>query len=75
MSRSQQPTLKWQPPVKLLVLDYLKKHKRVKRATLYKTLNNHSDRVVRFAVTELVREGKIIEDPCECGFTAFLELA
>ena len=74
MSQSQQPTHKWKPPAKVLVLDYLKKHKRVKRSDLYFAIKGYNERVIRYTVAELVKDGIVIEDPCECRHTAFIEL-
>ena len=75
MSQSQQRTHKWRPPVKVLVVDYIKKHKRVKRSDLYLAVGDHAERTVRHAIRDLVKKGIVTEDPCECGFTAFVELA
>ena len=74
MSRSQQPTLKWKPPLKILVVDYIRKHKRVKRADLYSGLSA-DDRAIRYVANVLIKEGRLDEEPCECGNTSFLKLA
>ena len=65
----------WKPPARILIVDYLKKHKRVKRSDLYFAIKGFPERTLRCATAELVKEGIVIEDPCECGHTAFIELA
>ena len=65
----------WKPPAKVVIVDYLKKHKRVKRSDLYFAIKAFPERTLRHATAELVKECIIIEDPCECGHTAFIELA
>ena len=68
-------THKWKPPAKVLIVDYLKKHKRVKRSDLYFSIKGYPERSIRYVVADLVKDGTVIEDPCECGHTAFIELA
>ena len=74
MSRSQQPTLKWRPPIGKVVVDYIRKHGRTKRADLYKSLP-FLERSIRVVVNDKLKEGILKEEPCECGHTGFIEMA
>ena len=71
---TQQRTLKWQPPMGEVVVDYIKKHGRMKRSDLYKKLP-FLERSIRVVVNDKIKEGILKEEPCECGHTGFIELA
>ena len=74
MSRSQQRTHSWQPPMGEQVVDYIKKQGRTKRADLYKNLP-FLERSIRVVVNDKIKEGILKEEPCECGHTGFIEIA
>ena len=70
----QRHTHKWKVPVRILVLDIIKKEKRIKRSEIYKKIKTN-ERTVRAAVDDLLTENLVVSEPCECGHTSFLELA
>ena len=74
MSRSQQRMHSWQPPIGKMVVEYIKKYGRTKRADLYRNLP-YLERSIRVVVNDKIKEGILKQKPCECGLTSFIELA
>ena len=63
---------KWKPPLRELVLNYIKKHPHCRASDMYHLSANESQ--VRRAKVYLHRLGLIKFTKCECGSTEFMEV-